>query len=71
MHILSPRHRFMAEQVTTLMPADPALPAWAGVYRLNEPWLAFLITGQHPRPEMSMDFPLTLWRRRYSGMSWC
>lgn len=57
MHILSPRHRFMAEQVTTLMPADPALPAWAGVYRLNEPWLAFLITGQHPRPEMSMDFP--------------
>ncbi|MCI4031238.1 hypothetical protein [Dickeya dianthicola] len=27
MHILSPRHRFMAEQVTELLPADPALPA--------------------------------------------
>ncbi|WP_448623297.1 ATP-binding protein [Dickeya fangzhongdai] len=57
MHILSPRHRFMAEQVTELLPADPALPAWAGVYRLSDRWLTYLITGEHPRPELSMSFP--------------
>lgn len=57
MYILSSRHRFMAEQVTELLPADSALPEWAGVYRISDRWLNFLITGQHLRPELSASFP--------------
>ncbi|MDW6002503.1 ATP-binding protein [Vibrio mangrovi] len=57
MYILSPHHRLMAEQVTELLPADPALPAWAGVFKVSESWLNYLITGEQIRPELSMSFP--------------
>lgn len=57
MYILSSRHRLMAEQVTELLPADDALPDWAGVYKINNRWLNFFITGLHVRPELSSNFP--------------
>ncbi|WP_199886193.1 ATP-binding protein [Pseudoalteromonas sp. T1lg23B] len=55
--LLSTRHRFMAEQVTELMQADPALPHWAGVYKITEHWLSYLLTGNHVQPELSTSFP--------------
>lgn len=57
MNILSPRHRLMAEQVTELLPADSALPVWSGVYKMNDSWVNYLITGEQIRPEKSSCFP--------------
>ncbi|WP_228449041.1 ATP-binding protein [Vibrio spartinae] len=57
MYILSPHHRLMAEQVTELLPVDPALPDWAGVFKASESWLNYLITGEQIRPELSTSFP--------------
>ncbi|NOU50280.1 ATP-binding protein [Pseudoalteromonas sp. JBTF-M23] len=55
--LLSNRHKFMAEQVTELMPADASLPHCAGVYKITEHWLTYLLTGTHTAPEHSTSFP--------------
>ncbi|PWW11462.1 ATP-binding protein [Mangrovibacter plantisponsor] len=55
--IFSNKHRLMAEQVTQLLSVDDGVPKWAGVYRLNEEWLHYFITGQRLRPELSASFP--------------
>lgn len=58
--ILSSKHRLMAEQVTQLLPVDDGVPKWAGIYRLNEEWLHYFITGERLRPELSTSFPAHL-----------
>lgn len=55
--IFSNKHRLMAEQVTQLLSVDDGVPKWAGVYRLNEEWLHYFMTGQRLRPELSASFP--------------
>lgn len=58
--ILSNKHRLMAEQVTQLMPVDDGVPKWAGIYRLNDEWLHYFMTGERLRPELSASFPAHL-----------
>ncbi|MCO7188548.1 MULTISPECIES: ATP-binding protein [unclassified Pseudoalteromonas] len=55
--LLSSRHRFMSEQVTELLPAEPSLPHWAGVYKITEHWFSYFLTGIHTAPELSTSFP--------------
>jgi hypothetical protein len=57
MRILSPQHRFHAEQCLSLTHNDEALPALAGALVLSEQWLHFLLTGEQVRPELSPAFP--------------
>ncbi|MBN3262240.1 ATP-binding protein [Pectobacterium brasiliense] len=58
--IFSNKHRLMAEQVTQLLPVDDGVPKWAGIYRLNEEWLHYFMTGERLRPELSASFPAHL-----------
>jgi DNA polymerase III delta prime subunit len=56
-HVLSPQHRFAAEQVLALERVDDKVPHLAGVLSLSEQWLHFLLTGESVRPELRSDFP--------------
>ncbi|MCW2473926.1 ATP-binding protein [Candidatus Symbiopectobacterium sp. NZEC151] len=58
--IFSNTHRLMAEQVTQLLSVDEGVPKWAGIYRLNEEWLHYFMTGERLRPELSASFPAHL-----------
>ncbi|MCW2485169.1 AAA family ATPase [Candidatus Symbiopectobacterium sp. NZEC127] len=58
--IFSNKHRLMAEQVTQLLSVDEGVPKWAGIYRLNEEWLHYFMTGERLRPELSASFPAHL-----------
>ncbi|MZI92905.1 AAA family ATPase [Vibrio sp. CAIM 722] len=55
--ILANQHRLMAEQVTQLLGVDEGVPKWAGIYRLNDEWLHYFMTGERLRPELSASFP--------------
>ncbi|WP_243976905.1 ATP-binding protein [Vibrio natriegens] len=57
MSILSSQHKLMAEQVTELLSVESGIPSLAGVYRLNDHWLNYFITGEQHRPELSTSFP--------------
>ncbi len=57
LRILSPEHRFAAEQVISLERSDEKLPPMSGVLTLSELWLHYLLTGEKVRPELSPSFP--------------
>ncbi|GAL33650.1 cell division protein FtsH [Vibrio maritimus] len=55
--ILSAQHKLMAEQVTELLPADQGHPGFSGVFKLNDQWLNYFISGEQHRPELTASFP--------------
>lgn len=55
--ILSPSHRFAAEQFIRLETENNNLPRVSGALTLSEPWLHYLLTGERVRPEHSASFP--------------
>lgn len=57
MHIISPQHKFFAEQIISLEASDPKLPVLSGVLTLSDQWLHYFMTGEHVRPELSASFP--------------
>jgi hypothetical protein len=57
MALLSPTHRFMAEQVISLASTESGLPASSGLLFLSNQWLHYLLTGEQVRPELNASFP--------------
>ena len=55
--LLSPQHRFNAEQVWSLEKSDESLPATSSLLSLSEQWLQYWLTGEKVRPELSQAFP--------------
>ena len=55
--ILSPQHRFSAEQIIVLERSDDKLPAMAGPLLFSEQWLHYFLTGEKVRPELNASFP--------------
>jgi hypothetical protein len=57
LRILSPKHRFAAEQVVQADKPDERMPQLSQLWSLSDQWLHYLLTGEKVRPELSPTFP--------------